>query len=189
MRSLGIVQLPDHHEIRGDLIEAIAKDIARRLFGDLSRFDRNRSGIPGRQRRFDLSFLGKQIAARRFGEPGKLQASLGEQFVRNVEQSGRTAFEQFDLRLAQFGRAALGADLSDIDRQFRSCAILERQLACGTLDDGLADGQQRGTIHVAKDLLADRYIRDRVQTHPSARRGTSPPRRPATGRHGFLPWS
>ena len=171
MRPLDIVQLADHHEIRGDLIEAIAKDVARRLFGDLVRIDRNRPGVLGRQRRFDPPFLGKKIAARRFGEPGKLQASLGKQFVRNVEQSCRAAFEQFDLRFAQFGRASLGADLSDIDRQFRAGAILERQLACGTLDDGLADGQQRGAIHVAKDLLADRYIRDRFQTHPPARRG------------------
>ena len=47
MRSLDIVQLADHHEIRGDLIEAIAKDVARRLFGDLVRIDRNRPAFRG----------------------------------------------------------------------------------------------------------------------------------------------
>ena len=59
MRPLDIVQLADHHEIRGNLIEAVAKDVARRLFGDLVRIDRNRSGLLGRQRRLDPAFLGK----------------------------------------------------------------------------------------------------------------------------------
>ena len=189
MRPLDIIQLPDHHEIGGDLIEAIAKDVARRLFGDLVRIDRNRSGVLGRQRRFDPPFLGKKIAARRFGEPGKLQASLGEQFVRNVEQSCRAAFEQFDLCFAQFGRASLGTDLSDIDRQFRAGAILERQLACGALDDGLADGQQLGAIHLAKHLFADRQIRDRLQPHPPSRRGALDLADLRQAAMDFVPWS
>jgi len=54
------------YEIGGDLTKTVAKDIARRLFGDLVWFDCNRSGVPGRQRRFDVPFLGQKIAARRF---------------------------------------------------------------------------------------------------------------------------
>ena len=55
VRPFGIVQLPDHHDVRGDLIEAFAKDVARRLLGDLSRIERNCLGIPGRERRVDPS--------------------------------------------------------------------------------------------------------------------------------------
>ena len=90
--------------------------------------------------------------------------------MRDVEQSARAAFEEFDLHFAQLGRAPPGADLADIDRQFRAGAVLEGQLAGGTPDHGLADRLKRRAIHAANDLLADRCVRNRFETQPPARR-------------------
>jgi tetratricopeptide (TPR) repeat protein len=51
VRPFGIVQLPDCHDIRGDLIEALAQDVACRVLGDLSRSECDLHGIPWRERR------------------------------------------------------------------------------------------------------------------------------------------
>ena len=79
MRPFGIVQLPDDHDIRGDLLEALAKDVACRLLGDLSPIERNVLGIAGRERRVDPSLFREEIAARRLGKAGEPQAPVRKQ--------------------------------------------------------------------------------------------------------------
>nr|WP_287227505.1 hypothetical protein [Mesorhizobium sp.] len=79
VRPFGIVQLPDHRDIRGDLIEALAKDVACRLLGDLSPIECNVLGIAGRERRVDPSLFREQTAARRLGKAGEPQAPLRNQ--------------------------------------------------------------------------------------------------------------
>ena len=85
VRTFHVVQLPDHQDIRGDLIEAFAQDVARGLLGGLSRIKRNVLGIAGRQRQVDPPLFRKKIAARGLGKAGEPQASIGNQRVRNVE--------------------------------------------------------------------------------------------------------
>ena len=147
VRALRVLQLADYTDIRGDLIQAFAKDIARRLLGDLSRIDCNCLGISGRKRQVDLPLFREKIAAGRLGKPGEPQASVRKQRLRDVEQSARAAFDELDLHFTQLGRTPLGADLADVDRQLRAGAVLKRQLAGGTPDHGLADGLQRRAIH------------------------------------------
>ena len=69
VRPFWIGKLPNHHHVRGDLIEAFAKDVARRLLGDLSRIKRDRLGVPGRERWVDALPFRKQVASIRLGKP------------------------------------------------------------------------------------------------------------------------
>src|SRR5215510_8395808 len=60
--SFRIVQLLYGDHVGGDLIEALANDIARRLLGRLRRVERNRFRVPWCDWRLDLPCLGEQIA-------------------------------------------------------------------------------------------------------------------------------
>ena len=54
--------------------------------------------------------------------------------MRNVKQTARAAFDEFDLRFTQQRRASLGADLANVNRQLRAGAVVKGQLACGAFD-------------------------------------------------------
>src|SRR5215813_6558752 len=161
-----IVHLLHDDHVRSNLIEAFTEDVTRCLLGGLGWIEGDGFRFPRRQRRIDPPLSGEQIAASRFGDAGESQTPVGKQRMRNVEQVGTPAFDELNFRFPQLGRAPLGADLANVNRQLRAGALAKRQLAGSAFHHGLEDRLEGRAFHTANDLVPDRCVRNRLEAQP-----------------------